>query len=454
MPSPQTSRRTFIKGLTLASSAMAFPHIARSQYEGRKVAIACIGVGGKGFTDMEHASKGNEIVAICDVDLNNLAKAGAKFPNAKQYQDFRKMLDEVKEIEGVTVSTADHAHYPAAMHAIALGKHVCVQKPLTNTLWENRELHKAARKKKVITQMGNQGHTYEENRILKEWIAAGAIGKAKEAHVWTDRPIWPQGKVVTWKTDEVPPNLDWDLWLAATPDHPYSRDIHPFKWRGFIQWGAGALGDMGCHNMDPIFFALELGMPTSVEAEVEELTDIAWPRSGKITYRWKNHPVHGDFTLTWYEGKRADGTLLSPEGFPELGAAKLGRTGFFLRGAEGSILNVGDQAKKLTIHPENRSVDFLAKPVDKTLPRSVTPGNPQQEWVQSIREGKEYAFASNFDYAAPLTELCLVGGLAMRIGKPIEWDSEKLEVKGMPEAADLIKRPVYRKGWEYSSDKV
>ena len=168
---------------------------------------------------MEGAAKDNEIVAICDVDSKNLAKAAEKFPNAKQYRDFRKMLDEVKSIEAVTVSTPDHAHYPAAMHAIAMGKHVCVQKPLVNTLWEARELHQAAKKKGVITQMGNQGHTSTTTACVKEWMHAGAIGKVKEVHVWTNRPIWPQGKAVVFKPGTAPDNLDWELWLAATPDH-------------------------------------------------------------------------------------------------------------------------------------------------------------------------------------------------------------------------------------------
>src|SRR6201999_487099 len=221
----------------------------------RKVGYAAIGCGGKGFSDLEKAGKGNEVVALCDVDAKNLAKAALKFPNAKQYRDFRKMLDEVKEIEAVTVSTPDHAHFPAAMHAIALGKHVCVQKPLVNTLWEARELYKAAKKKGVITQMGNQGHTYDDNRIVKEWIAAGVIGKVKEEHVRTNREFWQQGKDVSCKPGEGPANLDWDLWLAATPEHAYSPDIHPFKWRGFIEWGAGAFGDMGCHLIDAASWA-------------------------------------------------------------------------------------------------------------------------------------------------------------------------------------------------------
>ena len=454
----RSTRRSFLKGLAATSGIIGIPQlILRAQDAipaSRKLGIACIGVGGKGESDMNSAAKDNEIVAICDVDAKSLAKAAAKYPNAKTFTDFRKMLDEVKSIEAVTVSTPDHAHYPAAMHAIALGKHVCVQKPLVNTLWEGRELHKAAQKKGVITQMGNQGHTFDENRLLKEWIQAGAVGTIREIHVWTNRPIWPQGKEVQWKEGTIPEHLDWPLWLAATPDHPYSPDIHPFKWRGFIEWGAGAIGDMGCHNIDPIFYALDLGMPQHVDAVTQEMTDIAWPRGATIQYHWKNHAKHGDIKMTWYEGKNADGTQNLPPVPPELGETKFGSVGFLIIGSKGVIFNKADQCKNPQIFPEARSAEFLATPIDKVFERSPRAGQPQEEWTLAIKNGKAFPFMSQFDYSVPLTELCLIGGLAMRVGGKIEWDSKKLQVVGMPEAARFIKRAAYRKGWEYSSDKI
>ena len=323
MKSPlfRPSRRSFLKGLTVTTAGgIILPNIlirADDTPASRKLAVAAIGCGGKGASDLEGSSKGNEVVALCDVDEKTLASAAQKYPNAKLFRDFRKMLDEVKEIEAVTVSTPDHAHYPAAMHAIALGKHVCVQKPLTNTLWEARELHKAAKWKGVITQMGNQGHTYDDNRVVKEWIAAGVIGKVKEVHVWTNRPIWPQGKDVSFKPGDVPANLDWDLWLAATPEHAYSPDIHPFKWRGFLEWGAGAFGDMGCHLIDAASWALDLGVPRYVTAsQVDEITDIAWPKGSVVKMEFPDVKGHGDVTLTWYEGKKSDGSPYLPQ-FPE-----------------------------------------------------------------------------------------------------------------------------------------
>jgi len=453
-----SSRRSFLKGLTVTTaSGIIMPNLllrAQDTPASKKLGIACIGVGGKGFSDMMNASFENEIVAICDVDSKNLAKAAQKFPNAKQYKDFRKMLDEVKNIDAVTVSTPDHAHFPAAMHAIALGKHVMVQKPLVNTLWEADQLHKAAKKKGIITQMGNQGHTFEDNRVVKEWLQAGVIGKVKEIHVWTNRPIWPQGGEVKIASATVPDNLDWDLWLAATPTVPYSDNIAPFKWRGLFEYGSGALGDMGCHNMDPLVAALELGVPDKIEATSEGLTDIAWPSGAKVIYLWKNVPGHGEIKLFWYEGKNADGSPSMPPPPKELGETKLSKTGFYMVGSDGVLYNQGDQAKNLTILPEKRSVEFLAAKPEKTLERSPTPGDPQKEWSLAIKNGKEFPFMSRFDYAVPLTELCLLGDLAIRTGKPIEWDQKKFEAVGNPEANKLIKRAAYRKDWDYSVDKI
>lgn len=464
------SRRSFIKGMAVTAGGLYLPNIVRAQDTppSKRLAIAAIGVGGKGASDIEGASKENDVVAICDVDSNTLAKAALKYPNARQYSDFRKMLDEVKEIEAVTVSTPDHAHYPAAMHAIALGKHVCVQKPLANNLWELRQMQLAAKKKGVITQMGNQGHTYDDNRVVKEWLAAGAIGKVKEVHVWTNRPIWPQGKAVSFQPGECPPSLDWTQWLACTPDRDYSPGIHTFKWRGFLEWGAGAFGDMGCHLIDPISYALDLGVPKYVTAtQVDDLTDIAWPTGSIVKMEFPKVAGHGDVTLTWYEGKKPDGSPYVPE-LPEVinqeeafkndkgEPGKFPSGGWFIVGTEGVIFNKNDQAKNPQIWPLARREQFLANPPAKTLPRSPKAGNPQQEWTYAIKEGKALPFMSQFDYSVPLTELTLVGGLAMQVGagKRIEWDTQKLEVVGMPEAQKFIKRPVYRKGWEYSADKI
>jgi predicted dehydrogenase len=452
------SRRSFIKGLSATTAgSLAFPNLllrAQDTPASKKLGIACIGVGGKGFSDMESASFQNEIVAICDVDANHLARAAERFPKAKQYRDFRQMLDEMKSIDAVTVSTPDHSHYPAAMHAIALGKHVFVQKPLVNTLWEANELHKAARKKGIITQMGNQGHTYEENRLLKEWFQASVIGKVREIHVWTNRPIWKQGSEAVLKPAEIPAHLDWKLWLAGTPDAAYAPDVHPFAWRGYYEWGSGALGDMGCHNLDPLVWALGLGVPNRIEGTAHDLTNVAWPTGAQVKFSWKNVPGHGDIELYWYEGKNEDGSPRKPPVPKELGNQQLSATGFYVVGSDGVLYNQGDQASNLTILPEARSKEFLASPPEKTIERSPTPGDPQREWSLAIKQGKEFPFMSHFDYAVPLTELCLLGNLAIVTGKPIEWDQEKFQAVGNDEANQLVKRRAYRAGWDYSSDKI
>ena len=455
---PSNSRRSFLKGLTATTAAgIAMPNLllrAQDIPAGKKLGIGCIGVGGKGFSDMTSAAWQNEIVAICDVDANMLAKAAGKFPNARQYSDFREMLEKEKGIDGVTISTPDHSHYPAAMHAISLGKHICVQKPLVNTLWEARELHKAASKKGIITQMGNQGHTYEENRLLKEYLDAGAIGKISEIHVWTNRQVWPQGTATAPKpVQPVPDTLDWKLWLAQSPDADYRPQIHPFHWRGLFEYGAGALGDMGCHNLDPIVWALGLGVPDRIEATANDLTATAWPAGAKVEYVWENVPGHGAIKLYWYEGKNSDGSPCLPP--PPEGLTKpMSNVGFYLVGADGIIHNEGSQAQKFMILPEARSVEFLANPPEKSLDRSPTPGDSQKEWSLAIKQGKPFPFMSQFDYAVPLTELCLLGALSIRTGTAIRCDQEKYLATGNDAANRLIKRAQYREGWEYTADKI
>lgn len=473
MPKPRrrTTRRSFIKSVAATTAGgIVFPNLLLAQEGGpaiRRVAIAVIGCGGSaGGSDISQVSAENEIVAICDVDSKPLIESAKRFTSARVFRDFREMLDKVKNIEAVSITVPDHAHYPAAMHALALGKHVCVQKPLANTLWECREMHLAAKKKGVITQMGNQGHSYHDMRVVQEWIAAGAIGKPKEAHVWTNRPIWPQGKEVTFKRGAIPNDFDWPLWLAATPDHAYSPDIHPFKWRGFIEWGTGALGDMGCHLLDGPATALELGVPKYITAlEVNDITNIAWPNGAIVKMEFPGTPKHGDITLFWYEGTKPNCDLNVPEvpegvnrweAFPrEIGPGTISDNGWYIIGTEGLILNNSHLPLNPQLWPRKRREDFLANPPPKTLPRSPKPSNPHQEWTLAIKNGKPFPFMSQFDYSAPLTELTLLGGLSMHfVGKRLEWNSSKLEVVGMPEASKFIKRHAYRKGWEYSNAKI
>jgi len=287
-------RRTFLKTVSLATAAFELPNILRSQgageqAPGNRLNIACVGVGGRGYNAVQ-AMKGENLVGFCDVDDERAAKTFGEFPGVPHFRDFRVMLDKLgNQIDAVTVSTPDHMHFPVAMAALALGKHVFVEKPLTHTVTESRQLAQAARDKRVATQMGNQGHAGEGTRLLKEWMDAGVLGDVREVHSWTDRPIWPQGVKLPDHSKlmpVVPSTLDWDLWLGVAQARQYDPAYLPFTWRGFWDFGCGALGDMGCHVMDGAYWALGLTTPTSVEPMSASQTDVAFPTASAIRYQF------------------------------------------------------------------------------------------------------------------------------------------------------------------------
>ncbi len=458
MSHPSTSRRQFLQRSAVTAGSIFVPNLLLGQDGGaKKVNVAGVGCGGKGESDLGTAAKGANIVAFCDVDRDRLKKAKEKYPDAQIFDSFREMFDTMGDkIDMVTVSTPDHAHYPAAMEAIKRGKHVCVQKPLVNRIWEANQLHLAAQKKGVKTNMGNQGHTGEQIRQLKEWMQAGIVGNVKEIHVWTNRPIWPQGSEAknSYKTGEVPPNLNWTNWLAAQPDQPFIEGVHPFKWRGHRQFGAGAMGDMGCHIMDGPFFSCDLGEPYKLEAEVGDLTDLSWPTWSHVICYFK-HPKYGEVKLHWHEGKK-DGVAVKPERPAKLEAGRdwnkmIG--GFMIIGEEDTILNAGDYCEHLEVVGNREKLAKFAAGTAKTIERSLAPGEPQLELVRAIEQNK--ICGSNFDYSVPLTKLCLFGNLAIaNPGKVIEWDSATQQIKNGGEANNLLKRDAYRQGWEYSADKI
>ena len=437
---------------------MFFPNLLLSQEGGaKKVNVAGVGCGGKGASDIGTAAKGANIVAFCDVDRKTLDGAKQKYPDAKIFDNFREMFDAMGDkIDMVTVSTPDHAHYPAAMEAIKRGKHVCVQKPLVNRIWEANQLHLAAKKKGVKTNMGNQGHTGEQIRQLKEWMQAGIVGNVKEIHVWTNRPIWPQGNEAkaSYKQTEAPAHVNWTNWLAAQPDQPYIEGVHPFKWRGHRQFGAGAMGDMGCHIMDGPFFACDLGEPYKMEAEVGELTDLSWPSWSHVICYFK-HPKYGEIKLHWYEGKK-DGQPVKPERPAKLEANRdFGKMigGFMIVGDEDTILNAGDYCEHLEVVGNRAKLAKFATETAKTIERSLAPGEPQLELVRAIELDK--ICGSNFDYSVPLTKLCLFGNLAIaNPGKVMEWDSAAQQIKDGGDANKLLTRDAYRAGWEYTADNI
>jgi predicted dehydrogenase len=412
-----------------------------------KLNIGCVGVGGKGTSDIWSVSSEN-IAALCDVDDTHMAdflkhrrndpKNQPMYEKANKYRDFRIMLEKEKSLDAVTVSTPDHTHAVIAMMAIKMGKHAFVQKPLTHTVKEARMLLKAAQEAKVVTQMGNQGHAGEGARLINEWIWDGAIGDVREVHVWTNRPIWPQGIDAPKEIPSVPSTLDWNLWLGPAPFRPYHPELCHFVWRGWWDYGTGALGDMGAHLMDQPFWALKLGYPTSVQASSTRYTKDSYPLAEVVTYEF---PRRGDMPpvkLTWY-----DGGLMPPRPEDIEPGRMMGDDG-------GGVLFVGDKGHIMCstygenprIVPETKMQAY--KRPEKTIPRS--PGI-HEEWVEAIKAGKKST--TDFSYSSVLTEAMLLANIAVLMQDKytkLEWDGEKMEFTNLPEANEHLHKE-YRPGW-------
>jgi hypothetical protein len=460
----QIGRRHFIYTTLLAAGALTAPAVlAKPKYKSpnEKLNVGGIGVTGKGSVDLGGVAETENIVALCDPDDEKIAIAKQKYPNARTYNDYRVMLEKEKELDGVTVSTPDHHHYPAAMLAMKAGKHVYCQKPLTHTIWEARQLTNAARKYKVATQMGNQGHSGVGNRELCEIIWAGTIGEIREIHCWTDRAKgwWPQGKQRPAGSDPVPQNLKWDLWLGPAPERPFlahwpdSGDVktkkgrknvyHPFNWRGWWDFGCGALGDMGCHIMDGANWALALGAPTAVDlVSHSELMPEMAPESSIIRYHFPERTANivnkkvkfPGCTLTWYDSGQKPPKPAEME-------KELESNGTLFIGEKGKLV-CGTYGENPHLLPESMMKDF--KKPEPIIPR-VPDNNPYKDWIRACKGGP--AACSNFEVSGPFTETVLLGNLVIRLGKNIEWDSKHMKVKGNPDADILINKH-YRKGWK------
>jgi len=432
------SRRDFMG--TLGATA-AFTIVPRYVLGGpghtppsEKLNIACIGAGGQGARDIGQVS-GENILALCDVDEQRAGKTFELYSKAAKYRDFRKMLEKEKNIEAVIVATPDHTHAVAAMMALKMGKHVYCQKPLTHSIYEARKLTEAARDAKVATQMGIQHHAGQALRLAVEIIRSGAIGQVHEVHLWTKRPavLWAQGVERPKDTPPVPATLDWDLWLGPAPYRPYHPAYVPFKWRGWWDFGTGALGNMGCHVMDTAFWALELGRRSvSVEARTTRLNSETYPAASLIRYEFAALGRLSPVTVTWY-----DGGLLPwrPEGLEE-GRNLPGHGGLYI-GEKGTILASLGGGPRLI--PESKMKAF--KRPEPTLPKS--PGH-YQEWLEACKGGTKPL--ANFDYSGPLTEMVLLGNVAIRTGKKLSWDGPSMKVTNVPEANEYLLRQ-YRKGW-------
>jgi predicted dehydrogenase len=439
MKNPSFTRRDFLKTTSLASAALAFPAILRSQTPNNKLNIACVGVGGQGRSAV-NGLKDENFVAFCDVDDARAAQTYGEYPDVPRFRDYRRMFEKLgNQIDAVTVSTPDHMHFPIALAALSLGKHVFVEKPLTHTVAEARQLDKLAREKKVATQMGNQGHALEGMRLIKEWHQAGVLGEVREMHSWTDRPIWPQGVGApdhSKMMPVVPSTLDWDLWLGVAAMREYDPAYVPFAWRGYWDFGTGALGDMGCHIMDGAYWALDLTQPTRIEAISARQTEVSPPTASVVTYHF---PARGNLPAvkwTWYDGG------LMPLLPPDLEATRqLEPNGTLIVGSKATVFADTYYASARII-PEVKRRELAPTFPAKTLPRIE--GGHFAEWVRACKGGTPAG--SNFEYAARLTETVLLSNVAVRARRPIEWDSAAMKVTNLPEANQYVTKS-YRPGF-------
>jgi predicted dehydrogenase len=420
-----------------------------------KIRVAGIGIGGKGGSDIDGASKVMQVVGLCDIDESTLSKKAQQFPGAKKYSDFRKLLEEMsKEIDAITVSTPDHTHAWPSVMAMRMKKHVYCQKPLTHSVFEARLMRETAKKFGVCTQMGNQGSAESGLRRAVELVQDGILGKVKEIHVWTNRPVWPQAPQVMARPKEepIPPHINWEAFIGPAPMRPYGKGYHPFAWRGWLDFGTGALGDMACHTANMAYRACELGSPSTIEADATDVNPETFPSSAKIKFTFPSRgdkPHQAALDFWWYEGKRGGEKVLPPK---ELLAkllkdgAKLADSGSIIVGEKAILFSPNDYGAQFTIVGDVEQPKNKSKP--ERLPINGKGDNGMKaEWAEAIRAGKPEVAYANFDISGMLTEAILLGNVAMRVGKKLEFDPVKLECPNSKEASQYIKRE-YRKGWE------
>ncbi|HIG30192.1 MAG TPA: Gfo/Idh/MocA family oxidoreductase [Verrucomicrobiales bacterium] len=440
------SRRQFAVNTAIGSLGITF--IPRHVFGGQgklsaneKLNVACIGVGGRGAASVNAVHKANNVVALCDVDSRQASKMYKKIPKAKVFNDFRVMMDQMeKEIDAVTVATPDHTHAVAGMAAIKRGKHLYCEKPLAHSIHEIRAMMKAARDYKVITQLGNQGHSFDHIRVFCEWIWDGAIGNVTEVlagcgAVHCKIPLLPKLK----EKHDIPKELDWDYWLGPAQERPYHPMYLPGQWRGWSPFGSGTIGDWICHVVDPVFWALDLGAPSSVQATAENYDPVlhkdTFPAGSKVVFQFPANDKRGPIKLVWHSGETH---IPRP---PELEQGRKSPvTGAVVIGDKGKIIYGSHGAGGVRIIPEVKMKQY--KRPDPTLPRVKGHHN---DWLDSIRTGKQAG--SNFEYGGPLTELAQLGIIAIKmLGKKLEWDGPNMRFTNNPEANQYI-NPPYRKGW-------
>jgi predicted dehydrogenase len=434
-----TTSAAFIATSTRVNAAAVVPgKISPNE----KMNVAGIGVGGKGMGDIMSCRREN-VVALCDPDSERAAEAFYKMKDAKQFKDFRVMLETMgDEIDACTISTPDHSHAPAAYMAMKMGKHVYVQKPLTHTIAEARMLANLAKETGVKTQMGNQGHCQDGCRVYAEMVWNGDIGDVTEAHVWTNRPVWPQGISTPLESQAVPDTMQWDLWLGPAQWRPYNEKYAPFNWRGWWDFGCGAIGDMACHIMDPVFWALKLYEAPNFTCEVLEqdrMSAQTAPLRSKIKFTFPARGAMPPVDVYW-----SDGGIKPPrpEGVPEDNKLGDGDNGSMLIGTKG-IATAGEYGGNARLLPDEKMQGYT--PPAPVIPR-VDRENPYYNWIDACKGVVEEA-ASNFSYAGPLTEVANMGNVALFAGKKIEFDVASMKITN-DESLNALLTKEYRRGWE------
>ena len=434
----QIRRRDFLKSATTLGGFVVVPnHVLGGPDQtppSERLNCAAIGAGSKGAANI-HALSSENMVALCDVDWNCAARVFKQFPKAKLYRDYRQMLDKQKDIDAVVISTPDHHHAAATVVALELGKHVYCEKPLTHTLHEVKYVVEAARKAKVATQMGNQGHAGEGLRRTCEFIWGGVIGDVKKVEVWTTARGWAPKRPV--ETMPVPNDMDWDLWVGPAPWRPFHKYYHPFNWRNWWDFGCGPLGDMASHLMDVPYRALMLGYPTSVSSENTGVTPEGAPRATTISYQFPPREGMPAVEIVWHDGGRMPERPAGLDPRRKMGGAY----GGMLFHGEKYVLMCGCYGERPTILPEGTMEQLKDSLPPKTLPRTE---GIYKDFIQACKTGN--AACSNFDIAGPLTEIIHLGNIATRCGEEISYDPETMSIPNVPRANEFIHQE-YRDGW-------
>lgn len=434
--SDQRTRRVFLGELGIGLWVATRPRRVRAASPSEKLNVALIGVGGRGRDNM-NAMRGENIVALCDVDEAHAGAAFKAMSRVPKFADYREMFDKMhKQIDAVVISTPDHMHATMTLTAMQLGKHVYCEKPLTHTVAEARRVAEAAAKYKVVTQMGNQGNALPSSRRTVELLRAKAVGDVREVHVWTDRPgaYWRNALDRPAETPPVPKTLQWDLWVGVAPSRPYHPVYLPGAWRGWFDFGTGALGDIACHACNTAFWGLGLRDPKSVEAETSERHKESFPAWSRIRWHFAAGEGRGPVTMFWYDGGQKPSPDLLDGGEPD-------ENGVVFVGEKGCI-RVNKHYEPV-LSPEKDFADDTPPP--KTLPDS--PGH-HEEWIRNCKSGDlGLDYMSHFGRAALMTEAVLLGNIPVRTGKRIEWDAAKMKITNAPELNELLDMP-YRQGWK------